>query len=240
MDAPRIKLCGITSLQDAELCADAGAWALGMIFWSGSRRRCTVPAAEEIGALLRRRVELAGVFVNAPLDTVARTAERARLSLVQLHGDEGPAFCDEVARRTGARVLKAARIANRGDLQALRVFHTDFHLVDAHVEGLRGGTGETLDWSMLAARRRGGTPLVLSGGLTPENVAGAVEAVAPWAVDSASGTEAAPGRKDPERVEAFVAAVRSTATPEPENVGGPASGSHGDGLRHPSEAEAAS
>ncbi|MDQ3767924.1 MAG: phosphoribosylanthranilate isomerase, partial [Actinomycetota bacterium] len=85
-----------------------------------------------------------------------------------------------------------------------------------HVEGLRGGTGETLDWSMLTARRRGGTPLILSGGLMPENVAGAIEAVEPWAVDSASGTEAWPGRKDPERVEAFVAAVRSTAPPEPE------------------------
>jgi len=217
VDAPRIKLCGITSLQDAELCADAGAWALGMIFWPGSARRCTVPAAEEIGALLRRRVELAGVFVNAPLDTVARTVERARLSLVQLHGDEGPAFCDEVARRTGARVIKAARIATMGDLQALRVFHTDLHLVDSHVEGMRGGTGETLDWSMLTGRRRGATPLVLSGGLTPDNVAGAIEVVHPWAVDCASGTEAAPGRKDPERVEAFLAAVRSTA-PEPEPV----------------------
>lgn len=215
MDVPRIKLCGITSLEDAQLCADAGAWALGMIFWPGSRRRCTVPAAEQIAELLRRRVELAGVFVNAPLDTVARTAERARLSLVQLHGDEGPAFCDEVARRTGARVIKAARIANRGDLQALRVFHTDFHLVDAHVEGLRGGTGETLDWSLPAGRPRAGTPLILSGGLTPANVAEAIEAVAPWAVDSASGTESAPGRKDPERVEAFVAAVHSTARPEP-------------------------
>ncbi|HEV2819926.1 MAG TPA: phosphoribosylanthranilate isomerase [Solirubrobacteraceae bacterium] len=216
MDAPRIKLCGITSLDDAQLCADAGAWALGMIFWSGSRRRCTVAVAEQIGASLRRRVELAGVFVNAPLDTVARTAERAQLSLVQLHGDEGPAFCDEVSRRTGARVIKAARIANRGDLQALRVFHTDFHLVDAHVEGLRGGTGQTLDWSLPAGRPRGGTPLILSGGLTPENVVAGIEAVAPWAVDSASGTEAAPGHKDPERVEAFVAAVHSTATPGPQ------------------------
>jgi phosphoribosylanthranilate isomerase len=241
VDAPRVKLCGITSLEDAQLCVDAGAWALGMIFWPGSARRCTVPAAEEIGALLRRQVELAGVFVNAPLDTVARTAERARLSLVQLHGDEGPAFCDEVARRTGARVVKAARIATRGDLQALRIFHTDFHLIEAHVEGLRGGTGEALDWSLLAGRRRGGTPLILAGGLTSENVAGAIEAVAPWAVDSASGTEAAPGRKDPERVEAFVAAVRSTAPepePEPENGGGPASGSHDHGLQHP-RAEAA-
>lgn len=216
MDAPRIKLCGVTSLEDAQLCVDAGAWALGLVFWPGSPRRCTVPAAEEISALLRRRVELAGVFVNAPLDIVARTAERARLSIVQLHGDEGPAFCEEVARRTGARIIKAARIGDRGDLQALRAFHTDFHLVDARVEGMRGGTGETLDWSLLAERRRDGPPLILAGGLTPDNVVAAIGAVGPWAVDSASATESAPGIKDPERVAAFAAAVRSCAIPEPE------------------------
>ncbi|HEV2754056.1 MAG TPA: phosphoribosylanthranilate isomerase, partial [Solirubrobacteraceae bacterium] len=92
MDAPRIKLCGVTSLEDAHLCADAGAWALGMIFSPDSPRRCTVATAEAIGAALRRRLELVGVFVNAPLGAVARTAERAALSSVQLHGDEGPSY----------------------------------------------------------------------------------------------------------------------------------------------------
>jgi len=210
MDAPRIKLCGVTSLEDAHLCAEAGAWALGMIFSPDSPRRCTVATAEEIGGVLRRRLELVGVFVNAPLEVVTRTAERAALSIVQLHGDEGPSYAAEVARRTGAKVMKAMRVRTRGDLQALEAFRTDLHLVDAHVPGLRGGTGQTMDWRLLTGRRPG-PPLVLAGGLNPDNVAAALAAVRPYAVDSASGTEAAPGVKDPVRVEAFVAAARGAA-----------------------------
>jgi phosphoribosylanthranilate isomerase len=208
--APRIKICGLTRLDDAELAVESGAWALGLIMWPGSPRRCPLPAAERIAATLRRRAEIAGVFVNAPLDEVTATAEAIGLSLVQLHGDEGPAYCSEVARRTGARVIKAARVRGRADIAALQPFHTDFHLLDAHVPGLPGGTGETFDWELLE-QRRGNVPLILSGGLTPDNVAGAIAATQPFAVDTASGTEARPGVKDPERVRAFFAAVASTA-----------------------------
>src|ERR687893_212683 len=98
----RAKLCGITNLDDARLCVDAGAWALGMIFFEGSKRRCDVATAEQISGELRRKVEVAGVFVNAPLDEVAAIADACSLSQIQLHGDEGPAYCAEVARRTGA------------------------------------------------------------------------------------------------------------------------------------------
>jgi phosphoribosylanthranilate isomerase len=208
--APRIKICGLTRLDDAELAVEAGAWALGLIMWPGSPRRCPLPAAERIAATLRRRAEIAGVFVNAPLDEVTATADAIGLSLVQLHGDEGPAYCSEVARRTGARVIKAARVRGRADIAALQPFHTDFHLLDAHVPGRPGGTGETFDWELLE-QRRGTVPLVLSGGLTPDNVADAIAATQPFAVDTASGTEARPGVKDPERVRAFFAAVASTA-----------------------------
>jgi phosphoribosylanthranilate isomerase len=208
--APRIKICGLTRLDDAELAVEAGAWALGLIMWPGSPRRCPLPAAERIAATLRRRAEIAGVFVNAPLDEVTATADAIGLSLVQLHGDEGPAYCSEVARRTGARVIKAARVRGRADIAALQPFHTDFHLLDAHVPGRPGGTGETFDWELLE-QRRGNVPLILSGGLTPDNVAGAIAATKPFAVDTASGTEARPGVKDPERVRAFFAAVASTA-----------------------------
>lgn len=207
---PRIKFCGITSLGDAQLAADAGAWALGMIFWPGSERRCRVPEAERIVAALRRRVELAGVFVNAHLDEVVAMADRLGLTMVQLHGDEGPAYCGEVARRTGAKVVKAHRVRARADLQALEPFHTDFHLLDAHVPGRWGGTGETFDWDLVAARRSA-VPLILSGGLTPDNVAEAIAATRPYAVDVASGTEAAAGVKDPAKLEAFAAAVASVA-----------------------------
>jgi len=208
--APRIKICGITSLDDAQLAAEAGAWALGMIFWPGSRRRCRLPEAERITSALRRRLELAGVFVNAHLDEVVGLADGLGLAMVQLHGDEGPAYCAEVARRTGAKVIKAHRVRARADLQALEAFHTDFHLLDAHVPGHWGGTGETFDWDLVATRRSN-VPLILSGGLTPDNVADAIAATRPYAVDVASGTEAAPGVKDPAKIEAFVASVVGTA-----------------------------
>jgi phosphoribosylanthranilate isomerase len=185
-----------------------------MVFWPGSPRRCAVDDAAAITAAVRRRVELCGVFVNAHLDEVAAVADSVNLTLVQLHGDEGPAFCAEVARRTGARVIKAMRVRSGEDLQALNAYrNVDFHLVDAHVEGEWGGTGQTVDWSLLA-HRRSPVPLVLSGGLTPENVGEAIAAVHPFAVDTASGTELFPGRKDPDKVRAFVEAVRSVHVEE--------------------------
>jgi phosphoribosylanthranilate isomerase len=203
----RVKHCGITGLDDARLAVEAGAWALGMIFWPGSPRACTPEAATRIARSVRRRVELAGVFVNQPLDEIAAYAETVPLSIVQLHGDEGPAFCAEVARRTGAKVVKAARIRSAAALQALHAFRgVDFHLVDAHVDGQWGGTGETVDWDLLAGRSSK-VPLILSGGLTPENVGEAIARVRPFAVDVASGTEAASGVKDPAALAAFGVAV---------------------------------
>jgi phosphoribosylanthranilate isomerase len=196
----RAKICGLTSLADAEHAADAGAWALSMVLWPGSARACEPAEAARIGARLRRRAEICGVFVNAPLEEVVDVSDAIGLSLVQLHGDEGPAFCQEVARRTGARVIKARRVRDRSDVVALEAFHTDFHLLDG-----QGGT--PFDWDHVSSRRAR-TPLVLAGGLTPGNVAEAIAAVRPYAVDTASGTEAEPGRKDPALVEAFLAAVR--------------------------------
>lgn len=209
----KVKICGITEVDDARRATDLGAWALGMIFWPESPRACPDAAAEEI-ATLRRKVVLTGVFVNATLDEVARAADRFDLSMLQLHGDEGPAYCREAARRTGCKVTKAARIRDAASLQALHAFHTDFHLLDTHVRGVPGGTGETFNWELARGTRRG-PPVVLSGGLTPDNVAGAVRAVRPFAVDTASGTEAAPGRKDPAKLEAFFHAVAAT---EPERT----------------------
>jgi phosphoribosylanthranilate isomerase len=216
---PRVKICGVTNLEDALLASELGAWALGMIFYEGSPRACRVDDAEAIGAALHRRAELAGVFVNATLDEIATTSDRVGLTLVQLQGDEGPSFCAEVARRTGARVIKAVSLRNAGSVRELERFHTDFHLVDGHSVGLRGGTGKTFDWSLLA-ERRARVPVIVSGGLRAENVGAAVVATAPFAVDVASGVEARPGRKDPARLAAFFAAVqesgaaRAAAQPE--------------------------
>ena len=209
----KVKFCGITSLEDAELCVEHGAWALGLIFVPSSSRRVKQAEAARIAGAMQRRVELAGVFQNSSLDHVVQTAEQFGLTLVQLHGDEGPSFCAEVARRTGARIVKAARIAHRSDAVALSAFRTDFHLMDGP------GGGETFEWSLVRARRGKWAPLIVAGGLTPENVVAAIEATEPFAVDVASGIEQAgshPPVKDPEKVAAFAAAVASThAVEEP-------------------------
>jgi len=210
MSPTRVKICGVTRLADAELAAELGAWAVGMVFYAGSRRRCTLAEAEAIGAALRRRVELAGVFANAPLDEVARVSERVGLTLVQLHGEEGPAFCAEIARRTGARTIKAASVKGMFTVRDLERFHTDFHLVDGYAAGLRGGTGERFDWSLLAARRSK-LPLIVGGGLDAEHVSAAIATTRPFAVDVASGVEAEPGIKDPERMRAFFEAAETVA-----------------------------
>ncbi|HXR13035.1 MAG TPA: phosphoribosylanthranilate isomerase [Solirubrobacteraceae bacterium] len=202
MAQTRVKICGVTRLGDAELAAELGAWAVGMVFYEGSRRCCPLEQAEAIGAALRRRVEIAGVFVNAPLAEVVRVSEQAGLTLVQLHGEEGPAYCAEVARRTGARTIKAVSVRGLFTLRDLERFHTDFHLLDGHAEGQRGGTGQTFDWSLVASRRAK-LPLIVGGGLDPECVGAAIAATDPYAVDVSSGVEAAPGIKDPARMQAF-------------------------------------
>ncbi len=202
----RVKICGITRVEDARLAADLGAWAVGLVLWPGSRRLCAPDDAAAIGALLRRDVEVTGVFVNETLDEVALAADRLQLTLLQLHGDEGPAYCREAARRTGCRVMKAARVKDAASIRGLEPFRTDFHLLDAHAPGARGGTGSTFDWSLVREHRTG-VPMVLSGGLTPDNVAEGIAAVTPFGVDTASGTEAEPGVKDHRKVSAFFRAV---------------------------------
>jgi len=201
-----VKICGVTRLEDAEAAQAAGAWAVGVNHWPEGARRCPPEVAIEIGAALKRRCEVAGVFVNAPLDEIARAATDEQLTLIQLHGEEGPAFCSEVARRTGCRVIKAIRVRGSSDLQAAAAYKTDFRLLDTHASGPPGGTGETFDWG-LVARDHSSVPTILAGGLTPENVAEGVRIARPWGVDVASGVESADGIKDHARVAAFIAAA---------------------------------
>jgi len=206
-----VKICGLTNLEDAEAAAAMGAWALGMIFAEGSPRRCALEQAQRIAAALQRRVELCGVFVNAPMDDVAAAAREIGLTLLQLHGDEGPSYCAEAARRTGARVIRAQQISGPGDIRDVERYHVDFHLLDARSRerpALRGGTGETFDWELLRTRRSR-VPLILSGGIDASNAAAAIATVGPYALDSASGTESAPGHKDHERMAALFAAVQA-------------------------------
>jgi phosphoribosylanthranilate isomerase len=222
--ATRVKICGLTNLPDAEAAVGMGAWALGMIFHADSPRRCSTDQAALIAGTLGRRAEMVGVFVNAHLEDVVTAVRELGLSMIQLHGDEGPAYCLEAARRTGARVIRAAQVEGPGDIRDLERYHVDFHLLDARSKrrpGLRGGTGETFDWSLLAARRSK-VPLILSGGIEADNVAKAIAMTRPYAIDSASGTESAPGHKDLERMAALFAAVRETAAAAPVGIGQPA------------------
>ena len=208
----KVKICGITRLEDAEVAIEHGAWALGFVLWPGSARAVAVEAAAPITARVRRSVQLAGVFVNPSLEEVAEAAEALHLTHLQLHGDEGPAFCAEAARRTGAKVIKAVTVTSGANLQAVEVFRAvDFHLLDSRPPGRREQTGATWEWA-LASRRRSAVPKILSGGLDAENVGAGIGAVDPYAVDVASGVEVPgqPGIKDPERVAAFLAAVRAS------------------------------
>jgi phosphoribosylanthranilate isomerase len=208
----RVKICGITNLEDAEEAVRLGAWAIGLNHHLESPRFCPPEVAAEIGAVLKRRCEVVGVFVNSRLDEVARAADEAQLTMVQLHGDEGPAFCAEAARRTGCKVINALRVRSAADVRAAEAFRTDFHMLDAHQPGMQGGTGESFDWE-LAAGRRSEVPLILAGGLTPDNVSEAIAVVRPFAVDVASGVEASPGRKDPALLAAFFEGSRLATRP---------------------------
>src|SRR3954467_11752874 len=173
-----VKVCGITRLEDAELAASLGAWALGFILWQPSPRYVDPAVAAGIARVMRRKIDLVGVFVNQPLDEIAGLVDVLGLTHVHLHGDEGPSFCSAVVQRTGAKVIKAARIGHSADLRDLDRFHTDYHLLDTAKSGQYGGTGATWDWGLVRGRRNK-TPLILSGGLTAENVADGIAAVKP-------------------------------------------------------------
>jgi phosphoribosylanthranilate isomerase len=212
----QIKVCGMTNIADAEHAASHGAWAIGLIHHPGSPRYVPPDVAEGIGAALKRRCEIAGVFVNSTLEEVVDAADRENLTLLQFHGEEGPSFCTEAARRTGAKVMKAMRVTSAADIQAAEAFRTDFHLFDSYRHGEHGGTGRSFDWA-LVAKRRSEVPMVLAGGLTPENVGEAIELAHPFAVDVVSGVEAEEGRKDHAKVERFIQAV-TAASPASEAV----------------------
>ncbi len=219
-----VKICGITTLEDALACIEAGADWLGFNFYPRSPRYLTPTACVEITAALRRshpRVKLVGVFVDAPIQEVIAILDGCRLHLAQLCGHEPP----EHLAMLGERGLKALRPADAAALEAdLATYpargEAPAWLIDAYRPGEFGGTGHTADWSLAAGLARR-VPILLAGGLKPGNVAQAVAQAQPWGVDVASGVESAPGRKDATLVRAFVQAARSALSPLPlrERVG---------------------
>ncbi len=201
----RIKICGITNLEDALLAAELGANALGFIFYAKSPRSVAPEAAREIIRQLPPFVVSVGVFVNEEAAVVRDLAAGVGLDWVQLHGQESPEYC----RSLGRRVLKGFRIKDEASLQELPAYRGAVQalLLDTYKQGQTGGTGEAFDWE-LAVRAKEYGPIVLAGGLTADNVAQAVATVRPQAVDVASGVEAAPGKKDPEKLRKFFGALR--------------------------------
>jgi phosphoribosylanthranilate isomerase len=205
----KVKVCGITNLEDAEEAVGLGAWAIGLIHSKQSPRSVKFSVAAEIGAAFRRDAEIVGVFVNPTLDRVIESVENANLSMVQLSGNEGSLFCSEVARRTGVKVVKAIHVADAGDISGAASYHTDFHLFDTDRAGLAGGTGSTFDWDLLGGYHSD-IPFLLAGGLNPENVTEGIRRVRPDGVDVASGVESEPGLKDHYKLARFFEAARYT------------------------------
>lgn len=215
----QIKICGVTTPADAELAASAGADAIGLNFYPRSKRFVTHQQAKQIAAAIPKRVKKVGVFVNASLDEIAAAIAVASLDIVQLHGDEPPEFLEQVRKKNFLPIMRALRWGADsrsivddylGRCAALACM-PEFVLIDSQSAGQFGGTGVTADWQAIAQWLEeclDSVPVVLAGGLTPQNVAAAIAAVRPSAVDTASGVESSPGRKDAALVKSFVEAAR--------------------------------
>ena len=195
----RVKICGITNLEDALMAVEAGADALGFVFFPGSPRCVSPEQADVIIRSLPPFVQTVGLFVNEELATVNLVADRCGLDLVQLHGEETPGYCAAVKRR----IIKAFRVRDESSLTELPDYRVAAPLLDAWSPAAHGGTGTTFNWE-IAARAAASRAIILAGGLTPENVAAAIEVVRPYAVDVSSGVESAPRKKDAGLVSRFI------------------------------------
>jgi phosphoribosylanthranilate isomerase len=203
----RVKICGITSEADALAAVEAGADALGFMFYEPSPRNLSVAQAAQVIRVLPPFVARVGVFVNPTAELVRQIADKCGLDTIQLHGDESPAWCDEIAATTRLKVVKAFRVRDASILELLPAYHTSAWLLDSYVAGQLGGTGARFNWDLAVLARQLGTPIILAGGLTPENAAEAARQVMPHALDVSSGVESAPGKKDHAKVRDFIAAT---------------------------------
>ena len=199
-----VKICGITSEADALAAAEAGADAIGLMFYEGSPRHVTLEQAKAISAALPQHVMRVGVFVNAEEAFVHQALTECMLNILQFHGDETPEECS----RYPVMTLKAFRVQGEETLAQLEAYPSAGYLLDAYVKDALGGTGATFNWDLAVRAQEFGKPIFLAGGMTPENVAEAVRKVQPFGVDVSSGVESEPGRKDAEQMRTFVAAAK--------------------------------
>ena len=200
----KVKICGITNVPDAVAAAEAGADAIGLMFYDKSPRHISIVTAREIVRELPPHIIKVAVFVNPSEELVMRVIGECAANLLQFHGDEPPGFCTQF----GLMSMKAFRIRDAESLRALPTFPTDAWLLDAFTEDQLGGTGQKFNWELAIEAQKLGRPIFLAGGLTPANVGEAIRKVKPFAVDVSSGVESAPGKKDPEKVRAFVKAAK--------------------------------
>lgn len=191
-------------MADAQAAVEAGADAIGLMLWGPSKRFVTNAQAAEVVRSLPPFVSKVGVFVDPNAGEVFRAVEEIGLDTIQLHGAETPEFCRQFA---ALKVMKAFRIKDASSLATLTDYNTDAWLLDSYVAGQQGGTGAAFNWDLAVQAKDSGRPIVLAGGLTPENIAEAVHEVWPYAVDVSSGVESAPGKKDTELMRRFVEAV---------------------------------
>ena len=203
----RVKICGITSIDDAQAAVEAGADALGFMFYEPSPRYLTPEQASTIIRELPDHVARVGVFVDADEPTIRSTSTSAGLDTLQFHGNESPDFCTQFELRT----IKAFRMKDRESLAQLAGYRTDAWLLDSYVQGVPGGTGERFNWDLAVEAKRLGCPILLAGGLTPDNAGEAVDQVAPFGLDVSSGVEAAPGRKDAAKMATLIASAKGSS-----------------------------
>jgi len=196
-----VKICGVTTAEDAAMAVAAGADAIGVNFWPGSKRHVTLADARDVLAAVPAGVLKVGVFVDAPVEEVERHLDELELDRAQLHGNETPALFDRLDRR----LIRVVRVRDESSFDGEAGWSPALWLYDAYVEGY-GGAGVPAPWPLIAARAR--RPFLLAGGLTPENVAAAVAQTRPDGVDVASGVESSARKKDPAKVAAFIAAAR--------------------------------
>lgn len=202
-----VKVCGITNLQDALVALEAGADALGFVFWDKSPRAIT---PEEAALIVNRLPGMAikvGVFVDPDEQLVMRAITKAGVNILQFHGSEPPGFCSQF----GLMAMKAVRVRDEESLRGLYSYETQAFLLDSYSAAAPGGTGERFNWDLAAKAKELGRPIFLAGGLTPENVAEAIRAVQPYGVDVSSGVEASPGKKDHDKLRRFVAAAKAAS-----------------------------
>jgi phosphoribosylanthranilate isomerase len=205
----KVKICGLTSVADAAAAVQAGADALGLMFYAGSPRHISIDEGAAIAATLPPHLIRVGVFVDPNPTDVFAAIQLCGLNVLQFHGAETADFCAQF----GVMTLKAFRLSDAESLRPLEGFRTDAFLLDSYVPGITGGTGQTFNWDLAVQAKQFGKPIFLAGGLTAENAAEAVRKVQPFAVDVSSGVEQSPGKKDVKKMQEFIAAVRGASVP---------------------------